>query len=368
MKKGAIIAIVVVSLTIIGVGVTGILFLLVPSNTNGVSDNPIEDDVPKPFISTWNCTKISSGSSAVNQVKLPLEPSGTYNFVVDWGDGTNNTITSWNQSEITHTYLYKGQYDIEIRGTIIGWCFDHSGDRLKILNIKQWGCLRLGNSGRYFYGCNNMYITANDLLDLTGTIILDNAFTSCYGITTIPRMNDWDTSKVTSMRGMFYFATEFDQDIGDWNVSNVINMRQMFTGASSFNQDISGWDVSSVIEMSFMFYQANSFNQSIGEWDVLKVNTMESMFREAHDFDQNIGNWNITRVTKMVNMFLEVNLSMTNYNALLVGWEAQDVQDDVMFHGGYSQYFGHPASVARNNLIIDHNWNIEDGNEYIPPI
>jgi len=29
---------------------------------------------------------------------------GTYNTLVDWGDGNSDLITSWNQAEVTHTY------------------------------------------------------------------------------------------------------------------------------------------------------------------------------------------------------------------------------------------------------------------------
>ena len=41
-----------------------------------------------PFISTWKTDNTSYGSSTATQVKLPLISSGSYNFTVDWGDGT----------------------------------------------------------------------------------------------------------------------------------------------------------------------------------------------------------------------------------------------------------------------------------------
>ena len=56
------------------------------------------------FVSTWKTDNTSSGSSAANQVRLPLESAGTYDFAVDWeSDGTvDQTITAWDQA--THTY------------------------------------------------------------------------------------------------------------------------------------------------------------------------------------------------------------------------------------------------------------------------
>ena len=51
------------------------------------------------FVSTWNTNNTSGSSSASNQIKLPLNVAGTYNFTVDWGDGTQYTNTSWNHPE-----------------------------------------------------------------------------------------------------------------------------------------------------------------------------------------------------------------------------------------------------------------------------
>jgi hypothetical protein len=59
-------------------------------------------------------------------------------------------------------------------------------------------------------------------------------------------------------------------------------------------------------------------------------------------------------------MFLDTVLTAANYNALLIGWTSQNVQDDVTFTAVPARY----SSVAvnsRNHLTGIHNWNIEDG-------
>ncbi|NQZ84637.1 MAG: hypothetical protein HRU03_02865 [Nanoarchaeales archaeon] len=85
------------------------------------------------FISTWNTSK--SGSSDSLSISLPLESSGNYNFYVDWGDNTNDTITSSSQKE--HLYPSEGVYTVKISGTIIGFRFNNNNDRKKIINIEQ---------------------------------------------------------------------------------------------------------------------------------------------------------------------------------------------------------------------------------------
>ncbi|MFX0100522.1 MAG: DUF2341 domain-containing protein [Candidatus Hodarchaeota archaeon] len=421
------------------------------------------------FISTWNTSELSYGSSTPDQIRLPLVSTGTYNFSVNWGDGTFDTITSWNQSEVTHTYASPGIYTIKIAGMIIGWCFNYTGDKLKIYDILQWGHLRLGNTGSYFDGCNNLDSSASDAPDLTGTTNLTRMF---FGASSLNgNINDWDVSNVTLMTRMFAFATSFNQDIGEWNTSSVTNMDamfynatsfnqsinnwdvskvtsmvsifalansfnqdignwtvssvttmrymladailfnqpignwnvsrvtdmyDMFKGATSFNQDIGGWNTSSVTTMAGMFREASSFNQDIGGWNTSSVTTMAGMFREASSFNQDIGGWNVSRVTNMQQMFqnaiifnqdigswnvssvttlgsqgmdemfLGAGLSTPNYDSLLIGWSQLNLNNDINFHAGSSQYTPNgPANTARDKLTNStsdggFNWIITD--------
>jgi len=87
------------------------------------------------FVSTWNTT--NSGSTDNDQIQLPLESGGNYNFTVEWGDGTNSHITAWDQEDVTHTYPESGEYTIYINGTIEGWSFDDEGDAEKITEISN---------------------------------------------------------------------------------------------------------------------------------------------------------------------------------------------------------------------------------------
>ena len=68
----------------------------------------------------------------------------------------------------------------------------------------------------------------------------------------------------------------------------------------------------------------------------------------------------------MTGFLSNVTLSTANYDALLIGWEAQSVDDDTTPNFGNSTYTGgeeSEAAAARQNLIDDHNWTITDGGE-----
>ena len=314
MVNKKILAIFLASIIAISSIIIGIVLLL-PSQKNG----PLVTE--STFLSVWDTYRTSTGSSNENQVELPLESSGTYDFTVIWGDGNSNTIMSYNQPEVTHTYASVGVYTIRIDGTLIGWRFNDQGDIRKLLEIQQWGDLRLGNSGSYFYGCHNMVLAATDELNLIGTTTLHQTFRNCNFLGDSGSMNSWDVSNVSDMSSMFYSTNNFNADIGNWDVSNVLDMNYMFYLALPFNADIGNWDVSNVLDMSSMFERAFDFNQDIGNWDVSSVTDMSSMFLNAVDFNQNIGNWSVSSVTDMSYMFA----GASDFNQSIGNWDVSNV-------------------------------------------
>ena len=273
-------------------------------NNNSNSDNQ-EDSSDSwniqnnSFISLWDTRNVTSGSSNSNQIKLPLESSWTYNFTVDRWDGKNDTITWYNQAEVTHTYTTQGEYEIKIDGIIKGFRFNNSWDKTKILDIINYGTLNLWNSWKYFYGAENLNITATDALDLTGTTSLAWMF---WGATSFNGdISSWDTSNITNITSMFYNAKNFNQDISSWDTWNVTSMYGVFWGANSFNGDISSWNTSNVNTMYGMFHQAYDFNKDISSWNTSNVSNMEKMFMFSSDFNIDLSSWEISKVTSCDN-------------------------------------------------------------------
>ncbi len=172
-------------------------------------------------------------------------------------------------------------------------------------------------------------------------------------------INTWDVSSVTNMNQMFY-RTSFNQNLNGWDTSSVLNSGGMFAFNSKFNQDINDWDMSSVTNTYQMFYKAYSFNQDLSSWDMSEVTNMKQMFNRATSFNQDLGQWDVSSVSDMENMFDGVTLSTANYDALLNGWSARALQEDVNFNGGNSIYSS-SSQGARNILISNYNWTIADG-------
>lgn len=91
-------------------------------------------------------------------------------------------------------------------------------------------------------------------------------FSNAYQLTSLD-LSKWNTSKVTTMEGMFLFE-ELDHltslNVSNWNTSQVVNMADMFYGISSLtNLDLSKWNTSSLIAFGDMFDCCDKLNVSI---------------------------------------------------------------------------------------------------------
>ena len=345
------------------------------------------------FISTWNTSFTSSGSSNSTQIALPLVSGGTYNFMVDWGDSSSNsTITSYAQGITPHNYTSAGVYTLIITGVISGWEFNNKGDVHKIIGISQWGPLNLGNTGNYFFGASYLHITATDALNLTGTTNLDYAFTQCttlgssgngnfnnWNVSQVTSMNsmfandpafnqplgNWNVSQVTSMNSMFAGDQAFNQTLGTWNVSQVTSMNSMFASASVYNQSLGNWNVSHVTDMSWMFYFASAFNQPIGNWNVSSVTDMSWMFSYAYAFNQNISSWDVSHVTNMAQMFYNAktfNQPIDKWNVSQVTAMSNMFSEDPYFNQSLGNWDVSHVTKMDNMFSWDTSFNQPIGN------
>ncbi len=305
-------------------------------------------------------------------------------YEVDWGEGSGfEPITTGNTS---HTFGMAGEHTIRFKN-LNDIYINFQNGRQKYSSIEQWGTAEWNpHMSNAFRGATNLTASSNagtpdmsSVTDMSAMFFGASSFNQDIGswdVSQVTSMNamfssatsfnqdigNWDVSQVTDMFRMFEFAASFNQDIGGWDVSQVTNMSLMFNGASSFNQDIGSWDVSQVTNMFDMFAGVEAFNQDIGGWDVSRVTNISNMFNGASSFNQDIGSWDVSQVTTMFRMFANAALSPANYDALLIGWNAQSLQTNVTFHAGTSKYTS-SAQTSRDNMVAasGHNWTITDG-------
>ncbi|NAS14464.1 BspA family leucine-rich repeat surface protein, partial [Poritiphilus flavus] len=306
------------------------------SNTNTCTTMLTVEDPTTVFVTTWDTAK--SGSSSSNSITIPA--SGTYD--VDLGnDGSYELLDQTGEITVdvtTHNYT-AGQIQVALRNATSGNAdlasikFNNTGDKQKLLSVDQWGSdISWTSMEAAFYGCANMDVKATDAPDLGNVTIVSDMFNGCAALvgTTTNNFNNWNTSKVTDMDGMFKGASGFAKNIGSWNVSGVTDMADMFNGASAFNGNIASWNVSGVTDMAGMLNGANAFNQDIGSWNTTSVNDMNSMFYGSSAFDQDISSWNTGSVIDMASMFYDAS----TFNQDIGSWNTSKVTDmGNMFYG-----------------------------------
>ena len=155
----------------------------------------------------------NTGTSASNQFILPLNSAYTYDFSVDWGDGSGaETVTNATPGfpDITYSYASPGTYSVAITENVVGGfpsiSFSNGGDCLKLLQIANWGGVTWSSLNSAFQGCENLTITATDQATAnTGNVTdFSYAWYQCSGLTSFPLL---DTSSATSLSFAWYYCT-----------------------------------------------------------------------------------------------------------------------------------------------------------------
>ena len=324
--------------------------IIVTAENETTQNYTLEVSQERSFKSVWKTTE------ANERITLPIHEGGTYDFTVNWGDGTETQeVNSHDDEHREHTYTQAATYTVTITGTLVGFNFNQVPDsKNHIIEVKEWGELAFwgeltekevaeinedpegskhSDKFGYFKECTNLKSFATtDGPDLSNTNNLMFLFAECNNFNS--NISHWDTQDIKYMSGMFNGAEAFNNGGKSltFKTASVTNMSSMFTSATAFNQDISEWNVTKVTDMSNMFSHTETFNQNISDWNTAKVTNMDgmfngakafnnggeslkfktvevtnmkSMFKGAVVFNQNINEWDTGKVTNMNYMFGE---------------------------------------------------------------
>ena len=122
-----------------------------------------------------------------------------------------------------------------------------------------------------------------------------------------------DTSKVTSMNGMFRNCTSLTKlDLSNFDTSNVADMNRMFDRCSSVTTlDLSGFDTSNVKSMSDIFIRCYSLKEiNLSSFNTSNVTDMTEMFYNCGSLKElNLSNFDTSNVTSISGMFAYTQLT-----------------------------------------------------------
>lgn len=361
-------------------------------------------DAPKLLeIKQWGSIIWTNGTKFENCINMDVTATDIPNFtqitsIASFFRGCsslqyNSSIQNWNTENITNfSYLFNGatlfNQDISTWNTtsLVDMAHIFSAAITFNQNIDGWDVSSVTDINHAFNNATSFQQSLNSW-DTSSVTNMTATFANCnYN----GNISNWNTSSVTSMSLMFYFNSNFNQDISTksvtvgsntytaWDVSSVQNFSEMFRGSASsvFNQNIGNWNTSSAVNMFRMFRNATSFNQDISTksvtvgantytaWNVTSVTNMGDMFRVATNFNQSIANWNVINVTNFTN-FMEgktaSNYSTTNLDAIYNTWSAITVKPNINISFGSIKYT--IAGQPGKNILLNspNNWTITDG-------
>lgn len=165
-----------------------------------------------------------------------------------------------------------------------------------------------------------------------------------FDMTTTPDLSSFNTAKVESMSTMMdnWNSMTSPPDLTSFNTSLVTTMNTMMRGWNSMTSapDLSGFDTGNVTDMGAM----------VSGWSSVTI-----------DSAVGIQSFDITALTSAAAMMSSSGMDTTAYDALLVAWEAQVQQPNVVAHFGSSTYTDPSAAATARAALITDGWTITDG-------
>lgn len=268
--------------------------------------NIFSDNTDMAFVTTWNVSNGDTVSIPTTQqftcsgydVGVICDTEGEtytykYNGTINWGDGTGNlTFTSYNDSNLTHTYT-----DTSSCSGPDGTCIVTISGDFEALNRNNKGSLPMQSVENLGYvGWKTFY----------------GAFSGSQ-ITSF-KVGNADSSNVKSMDGMFNSVNITNLDLTNLDITSLASASAMFGEVSIGNLNLSNWDISNVKNITAMFVGSTISNLILDSWT---PNNMDSMFSDANiGNDLDLSTWDFSKVLGFNNAFRGLRVANLNMNNL----------------------------------------------------
>ena len=260
------------------------------------------------------CWDISYDSSQINKV---------YGYLIDVGlkDKTDNTKSLYNlyivsevpifaPSSSSYIFSFYKYENNKYISNLISINFNNNFNTSLVTNMR--GMFQRSSS-----------LTNLDLSSFNTSKVTDmsSMFFYCSSLTSL-NLSSFNTSKVTEMNDMFKRSSSLTGlDLSGFNTSGVTNMNEMFECCSSLTSlDLSSFNTSGVTNMNGMFYNCILLKGlNLSNFNTSGVTSMRSMFNNCSSLTSlDLSSFNTSGVTNMESMFEKCSslkgLNLSNFN------------------------------------------------------
>ncbi len=241
-----------------------------------------------------------------NSFVAPVKSGGTYNFTIDYGDGSaSETIVS--DAPAGHTYSATGQHLVRISGEMSGVEVADNAN-MYVENVMNLGDTKTQDYSGAFHGLSNSGVNLNSIAGgFTSSATDMSIFLRFLGLLTRVDLSSFDTSNVTSMSGMFASSNAITHlNLKNFNTSKVTDMTSMFNYCQSLEEiNVSSFDTTNVTNMTNMFKDTVSLTSlDLSSFKTPNLTSMHYMFRNTTSLtDLDISNFETSSVTSMLGAF-----------------------------------------------------------------
>ena len=284
-------------------------------NISLLDKSPFFESSPNtyPLIMTFR----TSGPSEM--ITLPSRSGYSYNYTVDWGDGSALESFSTDANQ-THIYDNPGDYVVKINGQFSAIYFaglftEGPSEGEKLIAVNDLGRTQLTSLAGAFVYCLNLENFNVGFGDTSNVTDMSDMFS--YTSLTSLDLSNLDTSNVTNMSGMFFSTSLTSLDLSNLDTSNVTNMSGMFSNTSLTSLNLSNLDTSNVTNMSGMFSYTSLTSLNLSNLDTSNVTDMSSMFNGAASLTSlDLSSLDTSNVTNMSGMFSNTSFTSLNLSNL----------------------------------------------------
>lgn len=128
----------------------------------------------------------------------------------------------------TVTAVYTG---IEEKPTSPQSPWRNKASKIKTATVVDNGIKPVSTANWFGSGYYNLIAADFTKLDTSNVTDIGGMFNACYSLTTVGDLSNWNTSNVTKMAMLFYYASKLSADCSNWDVSKVINHFEFNTNA-----------------------------------------------------------------------------------------------------------------------------------------
>ena len=238
-------------------------------------------------------TKLKALETATNKIKYfkksPAPPATSMNAVNIEDEDSDYEIKLWLDTTDKTAYYYAEPEKVYLNEDSSEMFFSRFGEQ-KIINILEIDLSNFDTSKvtdmRYmFYGMTNLTTLNLSNFDTSKVTDMSYMFYSMRSLTTID-LSNFDTSKVTDMKDMFNNMLSLTTlNLSNFNTSKVTDMKDMFNNMRSLTTlDLSNFDTSKVTDMGRMFFSTpNLTTLDLSNFNTSQVTDMSYMFYLLYD-------------------------------------------------------------------------------------